>query len=180
MVGFFVLWIEENWFDFLQSGGIVAGLFFTGFAALQGNRSRNIETLLSITESHRTLWLQIFSDPHLLRILKPKAALKSKPVTAEERIFVNLIILHLTGVLAAMRAGVMEKPAGLDADLAEFFSLPIPAEVWKATLHYRDAATRKYVEDITRKKTRTPFSRRMAVLGRIDLQKLLPSPFRQS
>lgn len=148
MAGFVIAWFETNWFALLQTGGIVAGLLFTGYAASRDNRSRKIENLLSIHDSHRTIWLQIFDDPQLLRILKPNARLAQKPVTLEERIFVNLIILHLTGVLAAMRLKVMEKPAGLDRDLKEFFALPIPAEVWKVTLQYRDLPTRNYVESL--------------------------------
>jgi hypothetical protein len=149
VAGIVVTWLETNWFALLQTVGIVAGLFFTGYAASRDNRSRRIENLLSIHDSHRTIWLQIFDDPQLLRILKPNARLATKPVTLEERIFVNLIILHLTGVLAAMRLKVMEKPAGLDSDLREFFALPIPAEVWRQTLQYRDQPTRKYVESLS-------------------------------
>lgn len=147
-MGIFVSWLDANWFNFLQTAGIVAGLFFSGYAALRENRSRKIENLLSIHESHRTIWLQVFDDPHLLRVLKSNVRLNKRPVTMQERIFVNLIILHLTSVLTAMRAGVMEKPAGFDVDLRELFSLPIPRQVWLDTLKYRDDDTRHYVENI--------------------------------
>jgi len=145
-VGFFVSWLNANWFNLLQTAGIVGGLCFTGYAAVRENRSRKIENLLSIHENHRSIWLQIFDDPHLLRILKPKVRLKEKPVTMQERIFVNLIILQVTSVLTAMRARVMEKPAGFDVDLKDFFSKPIPRQVWYDTLQFRDKETRLYVE----------------------------------
>ena len=163
-MGFFFDWIEANWFALLQTIGIVAGLCFSGYAALRDNRSRKIENLLSIHESHRTIWLQIFDDPHLLRILKSQVSLKTKPVTLQERIFVNLIILHLTGVLTAVRAGVMEKPAGGDTDLREFFSLPIPNQVWQDTVQFRDKETRAYVEALLTKRVEAP-SRKGRRLG---------------
>ena len=148
VVGIFVSWLDENWFNLLQTAGIVGGLAFTGWSARRENRSRKIENLLSIHDNHRSIWLQIFDDPHLLRVLKPKGRLKDKAVTMQERIFVNLIILHVTSVLTAMRAGVMEKPAGFDVDLKDFFSLPIPKQVWRDTLKFRDDETRRYVESM--------------------------------
>ena len=139
-------WIDANWFALLQTAGIVSGFVFTGISIRREGRTRRVQNLLTITEHHRSIWQQVFEDANLLRVLKRRANLRSRPVTLQERIFVNLIILHLTALLAAMRAKEIAKPAGLDTDLQEFFSLPIPASVWRDTLFLRDEPTRSYVE----------------------------------
>jgi hypothetical protein len=139
-------WVQTHWLDTLQSLGIVAGLSFTGLSSFREHRSRRIQNLLSINSNHRQIWMQVFTHPQLFRVLSPKADVRRKPVTPTEGIFVNLIILHLTTVFAAMRSGLLKKPQGTDADLKEFFSLPIPRQVWQDTLKYRDKDTRRYVE----------------------------------
>ena len=144
-MGIFFSWINANWFDLLQTAGIVAGLLFPAFTARRESKSRNISNLLAITQSHREIWLQVFENQQLLRILKPKINLERHPVSLHERIFVNLIILHLTSVLAAVREGVMDKPEGHDKDIVEFFSLPIPKSVLESTSDFRDPETRNYL-----------------------------------
>ena len=42
----------------------------------------------------------------------------------------------------------MPKPPGLDADVREFFSLPIPHEVWESTKHLRDCRVIEYVDGL--------------------------------
>ena len=112
-MGIFVEWFGANWFNLLQTVAIVAGLFFTGRSFLVDTRIRRISNLLNITEHHRSIWQQVIDKPNLLRVLNAEAKLDIKPITLEERIFVNLIILHLTAVMAAIRGRVHEQPAGL-------------------------------------------------------------------
>lgn len=136
-VGIFVEWFGANWFNLLQTVAIVSGLFFTGRSFLVDTRIRRISNLLNITEHHRSIWQQVIDKPNLLRVLSAEAKLDIKPITLEERIFVNLIILHLTAVMAAIKGRVHEQPAGQDEDLREFFSLPIPNKVWKDSKRFR-------------------------------------------
>jgi len=145
-VGFSLEWIDANWFALLQTAGIVSGFVFTGISIRREGRTRRVQNLLTITEHHRSIWQQVFEDANLLRVLKTRVNLRRRPVTLHERIFVNLIILHLTALLEAMRRKEIAKPAGLDYDLKDFFSKPIPWSVWQDTLHFRDEPTRTYVE----------------------------------
>lgn len=101
-----------------------------------------------MTQAHRTIWMKFFESPHLKRILDHKPELAKHPVTDEELMFVNLIILHLTTVLTAVAKGVFPKPAGLDVDIRDFFSLPIPKTAWNQTKTFRDPETIRYVESL--------------------------------
>lgn len=151
-VGIFVEWFGANWFNLLQTVAIVAGLFFTGRSFLVDTRIRRISNLLNITEHHRSIWQQVIDKPNLLRVLNAEAKLDIKPITLEERIFVNLIILHLTAVMAAIRGRVHEQPAGQDEDLREFFSLPIPNKVWKDSKRFREPDVIAYIESLLKPK----------------------------
>lgn len=159
-MGIFVEWFGSNWFNLLQTTGIVAGLFFTGRSFLLDTRIRRISNLLNITEHHRSIWQQVIERPGLLRVLSADAKLDIKPVTLEERIFVNLIILHLTAVMAAIKGRVHEQPAGQDEDLREFFSLPIPNKVWKDSKRFREPEVVAYIESLIAEKTKKRKSRR--------------------
>ena len=141
-------WLGSNWFNLLQTIGIVAGLCFTGRSLLFDARIRKISNLLSITEHHRSIWEQVLAHPKLSRVLEPHADLKSTPISLEERIFVNLIILHLTAVMAAIKGSVHSKPAGQDEDLREFFSLPIPNKVWKDSKRFREPEVTSYLDSL--------------------------------
>lgn len=139
-------WFGSNWFNLLQTTGIVAGLFFTGRSFLLDTKIRRISNLLNITEHHRSIWQQVFEKPRLLRVLSAEPKLDAKPITLEERVFVNLIILHLTAVLTAIKGKVHEKPSGQDEDLREFFSLPIPNRVWNDSRKFREPEVVAYLD----------------------------------
>jgi hypothetical protein len=141
-------WIEANWFSLVQTIGIAASLCFTSRSLLVDTRIRKVSNLLHITEQHRSIWMEALGNPKLLRILDAGADIAHKPVSLQERIFVNFIILHLSALLVAIDSGVLLKPAGLDEDLRELFSLPIPNKVWHDTRRFRDPALIKYLESL--------------------------------
>ena len=153
-MGFSPLWLSANWFSLLQTLGIVGGLFFNAYALLLNSRVRKVDTLINITQQHRAIWLKFLESPSLRRIHETKPDLKKHPVTDEELIFVNLITLHLATVLVAVCKGIFPKPAGMDVDIKELFSLPIPHAVWNQTKTFRDPETIRYVEGLLAKKPR--------------------------
>ena len=140
-------WIAGNWLPFLQGIGIVGGLAFTGYSFRYNTRVHRAQTLINITQQHRAIWLKAFDVPQLRRVLSP-APLKNRTITFEERLFVNLIVLHLSSILFAVREGVFDLPAGTDADLQELFSLPIPRKVWEELKPFQDKETVRYVDTL--------------------------------
>ena len=146
-------WLTANWFSLLQSLGVIGALCFNAYSLLLSSRIRKVDTLINITQQHRAIWLKFLESPSLKRINKPHLDLTKHPVTDEEMIFVNLIILHLDTVLIAVNKGILPKPSGLDIDIGDLFSLPIPNAVWKQTRTFRDAETIRYVEELLAKDT---------------------------
>ena len=141
-----VAWAAENWFDSLQSFGIIGSLLLAAWTVADDHRSRVVENRLQITKYHRELWSQLSDNPKLGRVLDASADLEIKPLTVEEERFVTMAILHLNAHFYAASKGLLAKPEGLKSDIASFFSLPIPRKVWGETKHLRDAKFAHFVE----------------------------------
>jgi len=139
----------QHWFAGLQSLGIIAGLCFTGAAWRQDATTRRVTALISLTEQHRSIWLKVCEQQDLLRVLDASPNLEQSPVTESERVFVNLVFLHLSSVLQAVETKTIRKPDGMDHDIEEFLSRPIPQQVWQDTLPLRDHRVVSYVQSLS-------------------------------
>ena len=151
-MGLSASWLADNWFSFLESLGICAALLFNAIALRRDANVRKVEFLSNHTRDHRDIWQQLYSKPELARVLETTPELGSMPVTSEETLFVNLIILHLSATLAAVRAGVMPLPPGAEHDVRTFFSLPIPNHVWNTTRQYREKELLEMVDRLISRK----------------------------
>jgi len=127
----FSFWLSNNWFNLLQSAGIIIGILFTASALREETRMRRVSNLQAITNSHRKLWTDFFERPELSRILDERASVRSQEITREEEIFVNLVVLHLNSVFYAHRLGLIFKLEGLRRDISWFFALPLPRLIWE-------------------------------------------------
>lgn len=145
-MGIFAWW-GQNWFFLLQSLGIIGGLLFTASALRIDAKVRRIGNLITITAHHRRLWSQLYSRAELLRLLDPKADLKRKPITAEEELFMMLLLVHLSTARHAMLDDMLVTPEGLRKDIHWFFSLPIPKAVWDKVKSRHDRDFVAFVED---------------------------------
>ena len=136
----------RDWLDVAQFFGLLLGFVFTIVSIRQNTKERRLSNLLTITSHHRELW-QNFSDrPELYRVLQSGVSLKKKSITIPEREFVNLIILHLRSALQVYNGDASFSRDGLEKDVAEFFTLPIPAEAWRHAREYHDPDFISFVE----------------------------------
>ena len=139
-------WFEGNWFVLLQSAGIIGSLLFTAFTIRSDLKERRIANLFALTQNHRDIWENLFSLPELARVLDPSPDLNHVPITAPERLFVLLIILHLNAAFRAFESGLLKKPEELQRDVHTLFSLPIPYTVWQRMKEFQDADFVRFVE----------------------------------
>ena len=142
----FLQWTGENWFNLIQTAAIVAGLVFTALSLRLDEKTRRISNLLEITQGHREIWTALYERPELSRLLDHAADVARTPVTAEEEVFVGLLILHLNSAFHAMKAGVFTTPDGLRRDIKEFFSLPAIKSIWRKMRFFQDAEFIRFVE----------------------------------
>jgi hypothetical protein len=145
-------WVAEHWLDLLQSAGIGGGLFFTAVTLRTDTKARRLQSLFTLTKSHREIWSEIYRRPDLSRILDPKADLAAQAVTKEETLFVNFLIFHLNNSYRAIQDDLYARPEGLNEDIKGFFALPIPKFVWSHAKNLQDRNFVAFVEDAIRAK----------------------------
>ena len=139
-------WIAENWVTALNAVGVVGGLFFTASSFRSEAKTRRVANLLTITKNHRDIWADFYRNPELTRVLDTRVDLRKQPVTRDEEIFVNLVILHLSSVFFALKDDLLINQEGLRRDVWAFFSLPIPSAVWDRVKFVQNEAFVAYVE----------------------------------
>ena len=139
-------WIAENWVTALNALGVVGGLIFTASSFRSETKTRRVANLLTITKNHRDIWADFYRNPELARVLDTRVDLRKQPVSRDEEIFVNLVILHLSSVFHALKDDLLINQEGLRRDVWAFFSLPIPSAVWERVKFVQNEAFVAYVE----------------------------------
>jgi hypothetical protein len=126
--------LKSNW---IEVGSATVGLI-SAIAGLlahsSAKRKSKVDVDLTITEAHQALWGKFLENPSLLRVTADKADLKSTPVTPEEETFVLLLLTHLSSTLSAIEKGTHTEPEGMKADVANFYSKPVPRSI--ASRHF--------------------------------------------
>lgn len=123
-------WLQDNFTTLLNSTGIIGGLLFTAFSFRAEAGGRRLSNLISLTQAHREIWFQLYDEPSLSRILEERIDLANNPPTLTEVTFVTSLILHLNCIHRAASLGMFPELEGLRTDIREFYSLPIPREIW--------------------------------------------------
>jgi len=132
----------------VQTVGIVASLSYTGRSLFKDARIRALQYRLELTRQHREIWLSTLTSPSLLKVLDGSRDIEKKPVTAEEQVFINLIIQHVSTIVQANEDKIVDMPEGIREDIRAFFSLPIPNSVWLVTKSFRDQEVIDYVDNL--------------------------------
>ncbi len=103
--------------------------------------------LFTVTKHHREIWSFVIEKPELSRILDAQVDLARFPVTESERLFVRFLILHLATSFQARESRLYFAEEGLERDMREFFSLPIPRDVWSGVRAYQQRDFVAFVEE---------------------------------
>jgi len=139
-------WVGENWFNLVQSTGIIASLCLAALSARREAKAQEIENLLTISEHHRALWGEVSQRRELDRVFQSNVDFRTKPITVAEEEFLNLVIVqYLTGWRIAKTGGITTLKE-LATDVADFFTLPLPHAVWEKTRASRNEYFVRFVE----------------------------------
>ncbi|HAB17989.1 MAG TPA: DUF6082 family protein [Verrucomicrobiota bacterium] len=146
--------LETNWFNLVQSVGIIAGLIFTAVTIRRDSKSHRMTALLALEEQHRELWSELHRRPELARILAGKVDLVASPITTAETEFLNTVFVHFcTGWRLAKEHKILSTE-DLARDISEFLSRPIPQQVWQQSRSTREKRFVAFVEGHRAKATR--------------------------
>ena len=92
--------------------------------------AKRVSEYLTLNTQHRRLWGQLHQRPGLAHLLDADRSIDVRPVTTEERLFLELAFVHFhTGWLVA-RKGSLIPLSVLSTDAGYFFLLPAPGAVW--------------------------------------------------
>ena len=154
VVGTFLAWLDQNWFNLAQTLGIVGGGVVATLTLRRELRARRMGDYLTMVSQHRDLWSEVHRRPDLARLFEAEIDLVAAPITVAEEEYLNLVIDHFhTGWLLATNRIVL-KAEVLAADAREFFSLPLPRRIWDKTRRERDPLFVQFVEDALRTRKR--------------------------
>jgi hypothetical protein len=145
-MGELVRWFFSNASQLIESGGIMVGLFFTGFALRADVRSRQADILVRLTENHRALWTYHDEHASLGRIFQRQADVEAKPVTPQEARFIQFFINHVFITFRTRKLGLYQSPEQLETDLRDFFSHPVPRAAWDRLRRYQDRDFADYIQ----------------------------------
>jgi hypothetical protein len=139
--------ISVQWFQLLQTIAIISSLLFTAYQLKRTIRNERVTHMLAVTQAHRDIWSKVYDHPELSRIRKSAVNLEVNPITEAERLFVSLLILHLSCVLELSAKGLIIPIEGMDEDIRQFFSRPIPQKVWSDISHLQNIRLVQLVEN---------------------------------
>jgi hypothetical protein len=145
-------WLDQNWFNLVQTLGIMLSTWLTGAALRQESRTRKSGNAFTLAQHHRELWSEVHRRPDLARILNPEVDLLAMPMTVAEEEFLNLVIEHFqTGWLMAQSDGFPTLQT-LSKDARSFFALPLPEDVWQSTKKDRDPRFVQFINKARRRR----------------------------
>lgn len=139
-------WLDGNWFNLIQTVGIMGTLLLASGAAYRDAKAKEVENLLTLTELHRELWEGVSRKTELERIFRPDADTDTKPPTVIEEEFLNLVFIHFQTGWTVARSGALITLAEMKADVRGFFTLPLPKAVWEKTKQFRNPKFVWFVE----------------------------------
>jgi hypothetical protein len=146
-------WFGGNWFNLVQTAGIVGGLLMGAGAANREAKAREIENLLTIAEHHREVWGELLKSPEVKRVLQPDADVVAEPLTVREEECTNLVIVHYLKTWRIAQTGGLFTVKELSADVRGFFSLPLPRAFWEKTKSFRNPRFVRFVEKALKPRT---------------------------
>lgn len=139
--------VQLNWFNLVQSAGIMASLLFAATTIRRESKTHRMNALLALDEQHRELWSELHRRPELRRILAHEVDLVGNPVSIAESEFLNTVFVHYcTGWRLAAEHGVLFED-DVRRDIVDFLMRPIPVQVWRDTAATREKRFVAFVED---------------------------------
>ena len=140
--------LQNHWFELIQTVAIVAGLLYTARSFSLDTRSRKAEFVFRVSKAHREIWESVIDDPELARVLEKHPDLSAQPITRAEERLVLLVIHHLSAVHEAISLDLYPTWPGIDEDVRQFFSLPIPSALLPQYLPAQRQEFRSYLTRI--------------------------------
>lgn len=125
-------------FQIIQSTGIILSFLLTVYTLRINQKHLKASNSLLITQHHRELWSTIYETEDLKRVFQRNVNLIEEPVTEREFTFTNMIFLHMSGCLKLSKTKSCFAIEGMENDIKDILSYPIPNYVWLQVYRFHD------------------------------------------
>lgn len=139
-------WLSAHWFDVVQSVGIIGSLLFSIRVVRASNKVQRVANLFQLTQYHREIWSLTFTHPELRNINRSGPEFEAGEISSDERLFVSLLIHHLSSAFEAHKVNAIVPSEGLRRDVVSFFGRPIPRKIWQEVRSYQNEDFVYFVE----------------------------------
>jgi hypothetical protein len=153
-VAAFLFWLNQNWFNLIQTLGILGSIWLTIASLRRETRARKLGDYLTLAGQHRELWSEAHRRPDLARIFQSELDLVAKPISVAEEEFLRLVIVHFSSGWLLARDDFVISLEVIAADVRGFFSLPLPRAIFERARESTDPAFVAFVDQALRSKKR--------------------------
>ncbi len=134
--------------------GIIGGLIVSSialllnfFSTMRSARGQRISNYQEIIKSHRDIWKLTLQDPTVYsRLFENDIDLVEKPISHQERLFSQLLFLHMSAAYTFLEYSHMQPIEKLELDFQEVLLSPIPRTIWAENRKYYNSDFRRFVE----------------------------------
>ena len=134
--------------------GIIGGLIVSSialllnfFSTMRSARGQKISNYQEIIKSHRDIWKLTLQDPTVYaRLFETNLNLLETPITHQERLFSQLLFLHMSASYTFLEYSHMQPIEKLELDFHEVLLAPIPRTIWAESRKYYNSDFRRFVE----------------------------------
>ena len=130
--------MNANIFNWIQSLGIIFSFIVTIASFKITQKQLKASNSLLITQHHRELWTTIYETDELKRVFNKNIDIVTNPVTEREFRFANMIFLHMSGCLKLSKTNSCFHIDGMENDIKDILSYPIPNYVWINAYRFHD------------------------------------------
>lgn len=141
------VWLQANWFNFVQSVGIISSLLATVYTLTRDARSRKVSNYISLIEYHRDIWQLTFDKPELNRVHQRDPELFTVPFTPDEKQFLTFVFLHISCSFELQKTNRMIKIEMIEYDIAEFAKGPLVRRFWEENKRYYNDDFVRFVDN---------------------------------
>lgn len=134
-------------FQLIQSIGIIASFIVTIYTLRMNSKQTKSSNSLLVTQHHREIWTMIYQTNSLKRVFEKDIDLISEPITDEEFAFTNMIFLHMSACLKLTTSKACYKIEGMEEDIKDILSFPIPKQVWIEVYKFHD---KQFIDFVTK------------------------------
>lgn len=140
-------WVEEHWFDALQTAAIVSGFLFTVWSLRSTHLKDKVTNYLNLVQYHRDLWSLVLEYPELASVIgyKPRNFIE-EPITEIERRFAIFRILHISMSYHLFKVGALPKAPKLKQEIASSFRNGVMRQVWSEVRELQEPGFMRFIE----------------------------------